>query len=155
MVPQAHFSYPFLTATAVSVAVGYQFNAWEVFTILFSSVLPDIDWFFLGSRRIHHHNYLSHAPLFYFLLIGLASYFLPLNIILFSLFGITSHFMMDTLLSGDGIHWLYPFSRKKILLTEYVKGVHGDEGLVLYKRLPIYKMDNFAFIIVVILLVFI
>lgn len=92
---------------------------------LVASVLPDLDvvYFYLwDGRQHHHHSYVSHLPIWWFVAWGLVTilskifqFSLPLRTAFNVVFsnGIL-HLVLDTV-AGD-IRWLYPFAMDYISL---------------------------------------
>jgi inner membrane protein len=95
---------------------------------LLASILPDLDlfWFyFVDHRQTEHHEYFTHSPIFW-LIILLCSLiilfiFRKLNkatvaIILFFFVNLYLHFILDSIVGG--INWGYPFFDGHVLLYE-------------------------------------
>ncbi|TAU87925.1 metal-dependent hydrolase [Rhizobium leguminosarum] len=90
---------------------------------LVGSVLPDFDivYFFLTGGKVHHHDYVSHWPLFWLALavvalpaVGrLASRWFPAAVVFFA--AAMLHMIMDTVAAP--ILWLAPFDWSKFELT--------------------------------------
>ncbi|MBA1349549.1 metal-dependent hydrolase [Rhizobium indicum] len=90
---------------------------------LIGSVLPDFDmvYFFLTGGKVHHHDYVSHWPLFWLGFaatalpaIGrLASDWLPTAAVFFA--AVMLHMVMDTVAAP--MLWLAPFDWSKFELT--------------------------------------
>lgn len=155
MMNQAHISYPFLLAVLIGTLFGYHFSTFELFVIMLSAWLPDLDYLFFvifkdkSKKYPSHHYYLTHAPLFYlpFLLV-LFWYNWKLGWLVF--YGLTTHFVMDSLISSEGVRWFYPFRKKFYLWTDYTRNAGNvREWLAIYKKLPIYIYDNLAFFLTI------
>lgn len=161
MVNQAHASYPFLLAVLVGAFFSYGFSDFEIFIILLSAWLPDFDYIYaLYQMKKHpekyrsHHQFMTHAPLLYIPLVLLIIFF-NWHIGFLFLYGLLTHFVMDSLIAPDGIRWLYPFSKKFFLWTSYTKGQFDvRQWLASYKKLPVYFFDNLAFVATVFLIVY-
>lgn len=90
---------------------------------LVGSVLPDFDmiYFLLTGGKIHHHDYISHWPLFWLALAAvvlpsvgrLAPRWIPTAAILFS--AVMLHMVMDTIAAP--MLWLAPFDWSRFELT--------------------------------------
>jgi inner membrane protein len=101
---------------------------------LVASVLPDIDllWFYFVDHRQHnHHDYLTHSPFFWLIiLVGtLLILFLikklnrtTLSVVVFFFANLYLHFILDTFVGG--INWGYPFFNKEIFLYEITPQYH-------------------------------
>lgn len=161
MINQAHASYPFLLAVLVGAFFHYNFSSFQILVIMLFAWLPDLDYplaMYLNKkypgRHIGHHQFITHAPLFYLPFLLVIAYF-DWRIALLALYGLLTHFVMDSLIAPDGIRWLYPFSKKYYLWTGYTKGIFETEAwLQAYKKLPIYKFDNLAFLLTIILVIY-
>ena len=161
MINQAHVSYPFLLAVLVGTFFHYHFSSFQLLVIMLFAWLPDFDYpwaLYLSkkypNRQIRHHAFLTHAPLFYLPFLLIIAFFNS-QVALLALYGLLTHFVMDSLVAPDGIRWLYPFSSKYYLWTSYTKGIFETEAwLRAYKKLPIYKIDNLAFLLTIILVIY-
>ena len=106
--------------------LNWQFNiAYFVFSWLMG-MAPDLD-VLLEIRRhyakdvYHHHEYIPHKPLFWYVLILVGSgvnlyfHFFRWEYILIAFIGVPSHFLMDGIgeAPGEGVEWLWPFTNKK------------------------------------------
>lgn len=160
MINQAHFSYPFLLALLVAMLIGHSFTLVEVLIILWASVLPDVD-FIIGmwhefrhpEDRKSHHGYITHAPLVYVPFLLILGWY-QAKLALFIGYGLLTHFIMDSLVAGDGIRWLYPFKKKFYLWHNATKDLYGFEWLKKYKELPVYTFDNIAFVLTVVIVIY-
>ncbi len=160
MINQAHFSYPFLIALLFGIAFGHLLSIQEAFVLLFFSFAPDIDFLaemYLNRKNptkiVNHHKFITHAPLFYVLFLAILSIW-SVKFALLSSYGLLTHFVMDTIVAPHGIRWLYPFKKKFYRWGDFTKGIDDtNKWLMAYKRLPIYKYDNIAFFITVILVI--
>ena len=97
-----------------------------LFVGMLASVLPDIDllyFYLIDNRKVHHHLYWTHVPLFW-LLTGVAGLLILgwFNVQRFSHYvwvfsvNIQVHFLLDTV--GGGIAWAYPFN---MVLYQFVE----------------------------------
>jgi len=154
-------SYPFLLAILVGTFFNFHFSVFELFIIMFFAWLPDFDYplaLYLKSkypdRHIGHHQFITHVPLFYLPVVIVISFF-DWRVGLLAFYGLLTHFVMDSLIAPDGIRWFYPFSKKYFLWTDYTKGVfETKDWLKVYKKLPIYIIDNIAFAITIALVIY-
>jgi len=158
MINQAHFSYPFLVALLIGISFGYLWTAPEALMLLLSAFLPDVDFLremYLTRKYpgkiFNHHNFITHTPAFYILfLLGLGLW--STKYALLASYGLTTHFIMDTIVAPRGIRWFYPFKNKYYLLADFTKNIEDtNKWLRAYKKLPIYKYDNIAFVLTVVL----
>ena len=92
---------------------------------VFCSLFPDIDFIvyllrnrFKVDQLAHEHRDLLHKPIF-FIIAGIALYFLSPEIGSIWMIGNLYHFLHDTIEGGWGIMWLYPFSKKYYTLVSY------------------------------------
>jgi len=132
-----------------------------LFTMLFA-IAPDLDllwfgvqhhWTITGDSAGAHHAYLTHVPLIYilgaaFLWLGASKFYRWL--IAASLVGAISHMLLDSILIGWGIPWLYPFSNRLIgwnIVTRLYRSEWGDHWLSHYLVSP-FILVEYAFIAV-------
>jgi hypothetical protein len=88
--------------------------------IVFLSILPDLDSlpaYLLkkwqpGQKKLNHHQYFSHTPLFYILLSILVGIGWGKEPALLFLLVTLTHLLLDSWATDDGIMWLWPFSHK-------------------------------------------
>ncbi|MGB0757321.1 MAG: metal-dependent hydrolase [Patescibacteria group bacterium] len=160
MINQAHFSYPFLLALLIAMLIGHSFTLGEVFVILTASVFPDVDFLFgMWSEFKHpekkesHHAYITHAPLVYVPII-IVLMVIEMKLGLLVMYGLLTHFIMDSLVAPDGIRWLYPFKDKFYLWTKITKDLYGFAFLNKYRSLRLYTVDNIAFLVTVVIVVY-
>jgi len=155
----SHASYPTLIFIAAETLISSQYSLQDLLILIFFSIFPDLDFIFYkfikkGSfnSNFQHHKWLTHWPIIYSpLLIALA--FFPSFKLLLITYGIYSHLIMDTFLAGDGIMWLYPFSKKFFnLFAEKTTNNHGKDWFNIYKKMLIYKIDILAFVIVLLVI---
>jgi hypothetical protein len=121
-----------------------------------SGTLPDGDYFWYAYKKggleykndFRHHTWVTHTFPFYWLI---ASF-----IYMFGVFqkkqelkemakvfavGTSVHLLQDAVGSGDGIMFLYPFSRKMSGIA--LLGLHGDEWEAEYVKRPIFLLERF------------
>ncbi len=161
MINQAHVSYPFLLAIIVGTFFHYNFSVFQLLVIMLFAWLPDFDYpvaLYLSkkypNKKIRHHEFITHSPLFYLPFLLIIALF-DWEIAFLAFYGLLTHFIMDSLIAPDGIRWFYPFSRKYYLWTGYTKGIFETEAwLRAYKKLLIYKLDNIAFLLTIILVIY-
>lgn len=92
---------------------------------VFCSLIPDIDLaIYLLKHNLkdnqfaHHHRDILHKPIF-FLIPGIALFFLSPELGSIWIIATLLHFVHDTFEGGWGIMWLYPFSKKYYTLVRY------------------------------------
>ncbi|EJC79909.1 hypothetical protein Rleg4DRAFT_1515 [Rhizobium leguminosarum bv. trifolii WSM2297] len=98
---------------------------------LIGSVLPDFDmvYFCMTGGKVHHHDYISHWPLFWLALAGavlpairpLAPRWFPTAVVFFA--AVMLHMVMDTVAAP--VLWLAPFDWTKIELAT-VPATHSN-----------------------------
>ncbi|MFS8147512.1 metal-dependent hydrolase [Rhizobium sp. BR 249] len=98
---------------------------------LVGSVLPDFDmvYFFLTGGKVHHHDYVTHWPLFWLALAAvilpavgrLVPRWIPVAAVFFM--GVMLHMVMDTVAAP--LFWLAPFDWTKFELTT-VPATYGN-----------------------------
>ena len=119
-----------------------EFSAAALGMVIFLSILPDLDViiaFLLrkwrpGVKKLDHHDYLTHTPIFYICLSMLIWFGNgKQQAILFLLITLT-HLLLDTWRTDDGIMWLWPVSKRK--LSIFPSNLHegGVFGVRYYKR---------------------
>lgn len=157
MSPQAHASYPVLLYALFGLIFQYPINAITLLVVVTASVLPDLDFIPALLKKdpseyeVKHHERITHAPIAYVPLVMISVLLSPPTGLLIG-FGLLSHFIMDTIISGDGIRWLYPLSNKMFLFNNPTRGLHGKQWTAKYKTLPIWFIDNTAFVTVIIII---
>lgn len=149
----SHITYPALTYTFLTKVTAIPFSTPILITLIFTSVLPDLDVIYQKTilkkpfdHSFQHHQWASHWPVTYLpliLLTALTNNYYALIITL----GVYSHLILDTFFAADGIMWLYPFSKKMYcFFDKHTKGHHGKEWFIIYRTLPIFKVDILCFI---------
>ena len=113
----AHTSIGYLsTKLALKYSSHQEMRNRAYFFGVLGSVFPDIDlfWFYsLGQRAVHHHNYITHKPLAWLLIIIPVITYLLVKKSKWSIVGICFfgnvmlHIITDTIVGN--IHWLWPF----------------------------------------------
>lgn len=86
---------------------------------LVGSVLPDVDlvwWWLVDHKRVHHHDYWTHLPLFWAIAALCVLAFERHRVVLAFFVGVASHLVLDTFV-GD-IKWLLPFSDRYVHFVE-------------------------------------
>jgi hypothetical protein len=91
---------------------------WFRFWGMIGAIAPDFDlfyFFFIDENRFHHHEYITHFPLFWLALLLLSVEWMqidrcrrqmPVLAVIFTLNGFI-HMILDTLVGS--LHWLAPF----------------------------------------------
>lgn len=132
-----------------------KFSLADFKNLIFVSTLPN----FISLTKkikdlkedIHHHSWPTHIPIVYAPLVGLL-FLLPNLKLILVCFAIYSHFILDSILGG-GIMWLYPFSKRFFsFLPGGLKNYCGLAYFKAYKQTIFYKIDFFAFVILLIIL---
>jgi hypothetical protein len=105
-------------------------------------LMPDLDSIFallfgkwsLGAGQLSHHQYFTHTPLFFLVLLGLL--WLAAGWKWAVMFGAVTltHLLFDSWSTDDGIMWLWPFRSQQYSL--FPIGIHsgGIYGLQFYSR---------------------
>lgn len=105
------------------------------------SVLPDLDLVWGGWRRRRaggeghnpHHALWTHTPAFWVLWGGFLAwgFHLPVGLVI----GLALlHLAMDSLMTDDGIMWLWPWRRRQYALSPRPLHVAGVRGVAFYRR---------------------
>ncbi|MBN1156969.1 metal-dependent hydrolase [Candidatus Woesearchaeota archaeon] len=166
MLPHGHIAYPFLAVYIANWLFGLHITAKHYLILVFFSIVPDLDFLLYrllpwkkkkyGERWFdkEHHKWASHWPLAYLFLFVI--YVINRSsIVLMMIIGVYSHFILDSFLSGDGIMWLFPFSRKYLnLISSKTKGFMGMEWVKRYRKTLMFKFDVIAFLVSIFILIF-
>jgi membrane-bound metal-dependent hydrolase YbcI (DUF457 family) len=132
MLPPGHIAVGYLAATAYESIFHPAISISQSKNLLWigasSGFIPDIDMFFaflkvgawrIDEKKADHRSYLTHRPILWLLLVliiffvGKSIYSVYIQSIAIVIFlGTYSHFILDSLDSGTGIKWLWPFSDK-------------------------------------------
>ncbi len=134
MLPPGHIAAGYLTAKIVTGSLQYNLTASQINELsLIGAIvafLPDLDFFFafaklkafrIDNKIVNHRKLLTHAPIIW-LLVGLIIFFSASSDFgkaLGLVFWLSSwsHFILD---SGEGIMWLWPFTKRFLPLpTSY------------------------------------
>jgi len=130
MLPPGHIAAGYLAATAYESIFHPAMTISQSKNLLWigalSGFIPDIDMFFaflkvgawrIDIKKVDHRSYLTHYP-FIWLMLTLILFFIgkfisdfyiqSIAVVIF--LGTYSHFILDSLDSGTGIKWLWPFS---------------------------------------------
>jgi len=166
MTPFAHLSGGFLvTQIADMINPAWGFNRPEVIiTSLIGANLPDFDVFIVGGLK-DHRNTITHAPLFWIIVMSLlylislfiGNSFITLNIVSFSL-GLFTHFLFDWFAAREkdsgGIRLLYPFSKKHYGFHKLKDMPKYMTGKINFKKfIKFYSADKLLFYVEVSLIV--
>jgi hypothetical protein len=146
MTPFGHIGGGLLVAvTAEKLLFKEEFSVAAVGMVIFLSILPDLDVilaFLFGSwkpgrKKLDHHDYLTHTPIFYS---GLSlAVWLAIGVqqaVLFLLITLT-HLLLDSWRTDDGIMWLWPVSKRKLSIFPrdlHEGGVYGANFYMRYGR---------------------
>jgi len=160
----AHISYPYILVNLVAILIGKPIPLeYNVMLILFS-MIPDGDYIinFLMQKiegkkykvPLNHHSWPSHWPIVYVPLLIVAL----VTMSPFFLLGISAiylHLFMDLFFDSDGMMLFYPFSKKKYkFFSKNTKNTLGLDWNKAYSKLLIYKVDRWAFLIFVLMFIF-
>jgi hypothetical protein len=115
--------------------------------IIFLSILPDLDslpaYIFKkwrpGQKKLDHHNYFSHTPLFYILLSIFVGIGLGKELGLLFLLVTLTHLLLDSWATDDGIMWLWPIRKQKYSILPsnlHEGGIYGVRYYLRYIRNP-------------------
>jgi LexA-binding, inner membrane-associated putative hydrolase len=141
-----HIGGGLIVATAAQkIIFKDEFSAVTLLVVIFLSILPDLDSIpaFLfrkwrpGSKKLDHHDYVTHTPIFYILLsiiiwIGIGEE-LGILFLLLTL----AHLLLDSYGTDDGIMWLWPMSKRKFSVFPsnlHEGGVYGIRYYLRYVR---------------------
>lgn len=107
---------------------------------IFAGILPDLPLTIVTitgnfTSDIHHHEWITHAPLFWIVFSGLLA-IVSKEIALTILIGTLGHLATDWYGGGDGIMFFWPFSSHQygVLLS----GHHGKEAFLRYFSHPLF-----------------
>ncbi len=146
MTPFGHIGGGLLVATAAEkIIFNGEFSAATVGIVVFLSILPDLDGIaaFIfrkwrpGYKKLDHHDYITHTPIFYFCLsiavwIGVGSELAVLCLLL-----TMTHLLLDSWGTDDGIMWFWPISKRKFSILPnnlHEGGVYGVRYYLRYVR---------------------
>ncbi len=104
-----------LLALGVSELYGMPLTLFMVVFGIASALLPDIDIVTAAFGRWRHRE-VTHYPILYVPLFVLVFIFLPHEFALLFTLGVLAHFVHDTIGTGWGISWLWPFTPRRFLL---------------------------------------
>lgn len=159
MIILSHISYPTLLFVLLAKWLNLDYSVYHLAILILFSVFPDIDFLyhkFVKNGKYDytfmHHKWVLHWPILYLPLV-MAALLYPSQYLLLAIIGIYSHLVLDSFMSGDGIMWLYPFSRKFYnFFGEGIRNRHGHEWLNAYRKTNIYKIDMVCFGILLLIL---
>ena len=134
MLPPGHIAAGFLVAKAVIMVAHPAISAEQQNSLLFWGAffgfLPDIDMFYaffkvkgftFKNDAVNHREFISHAPLVWFVASCVLFVFAPTlyikYIAIIMWFGTWSHFILDSY--ETGVRWLYPFNKKLYALKSF------------------------------------
>ncbi len=103
-----------LLALGVSEVLGTPLSPLFIVFGIASALVPDIDIVTAAFGRWRHRE-VTHYPIVYLPLFVLAFLFLPLAFALVFTLGVLAHFVHDTIGTGWGISWLWPFTPRRFL----------------------------------------
>ncbi len=146
MLPPGHIAAGYIIGRAVAAYANAspEYEHLLAFLGIVAGVIPDIDFIpfffkhksFKLKRGDSHRNYITHAPLVWFLL-GISIYFLNysslvryIGIVLW--FGTWSHFLGDSL--EYGIRWFWPFRNRyySALPAPSADTIEYEEGTIAF-----------------------
>jgi len=105
-------------ALLVHIFLHTEFSGWLVLAGIAAALLPDIDVLTALFGKWKHREF-THYPLPYIPLLVILFFIVPVPYaVLFSL-GILWHFIHDTIGTGWGISWFWPFTDRRFLLFPY------------------------------------
>jgi hypothetical protein len=148
-----HLSFPSIIFIAVAEIFGIEYTYLHIILLMLFSVLPDIDIVYavIKSRTIHnkysHHEFFTHWPVTYSPLIMLM--LLHPNIYTaVMVLGVYSHMIMDTFISGKGIMWSQPLSRKYYnFFAGRTTGKENTDWLRAYVKTASFKTEIVGFLL--------
>jgi len=119
MLPPAHLFASLSLGTTIMLLTNQL--SWEGYIItILAGIAPDLDYIVYLIRREGQHHTTSHHTWFSHTLwpfVGIA-FFLMLNgynfLGILFIIGTTTHLIQDSIGTGDGIMWFYPFSRRQL-----------------------------------------
>ncbi len=129
MLPPAHLFIALFFGTISMLALD-RVTLEGFFIVCVGGLLPDFDYivYFLRkegfNHEISHHTWITHTPIpFWSFAVVILFLDYPLFSFLFFI-GTTIHLLLDCIGGGDGIMWLYPFSRHQfgILILNKIGG---------------------------------
>jgi hypothetical protein len=143
MTPFGHIGGGLLVARAAEkIIFKGEVSAATLGIVVILSVLPDLDSMFAflfrkwrpGQKKLDHHDYVTHTPIFYICLsiavwVGIGK---DLGILIFLL--TLTHLVIDSYGTADGIMWLWPMSKRKFSILP--KNLHegGVYGIRYYQH---------------------
>lgn len=159
MILLSHLSYPFLGFLLLAKLFGIGYSSKELLLLMVFSILPDLDFFYHALKRggwqeytLKHHKWVSHWPIVYSPLIA-AAFIYPEKGVIIACAAVYFHLLLDTFASGDGIMWLYPFSKKFYnFFSEGYKDKHGHAWFKAYAERRLYKIDLISYTTLLIVL---
>ena len=182
MLPPGHLAAGYLVATAYESIFHPVLTPGQNKGLLWIGALagfiPDIDMFFafikikawrIDSEKADHRAFFTHYPIIW-LIMSLAIFIIgktlsnvfiqSISIVIF--LGTLSHFILDSLDSGNGIKWLWPFSNKLYTIKNNNLVVGGNSfiaywlGLVTlyFKKAKVTAIAETTLVIVALLLLF-
>ncbi len=104
-----------LLALGVSEALGIPPTLLMVVFGIAAALLPDIDIVTAAFGRWRHRE-VTHYPLLYIPVFALGFFFLSFPLALLLMLGVLAHLIHDTIGTGWGIAWLWPFTPRRFLI---------------------------------------
>jgi hypothetical protein len=165
MMIQGHMAYPFLIVHLISAIFHIPIAAKEYTVLILFSIIPDMDTLIraiIPWKKKHgekwfnkqHHKWASHWPATYLFLFVIYA-FNSSTTVLMMIIGLYSHFILDSFVSGDGIMWLFPFSRKFFnFFASKTSGYSGIDWAKRYAKTTMFKIDNVCFLATVLIILF-
>jgi membrane-bound metal-dependent hydrolase YbcI (DUF457 family) len=110
-------------------------------------LLPDFDTLFAllfgkwspGSQMLSHHRYFTHTPIFYLLVSAIIWLVMDWKLAVMFLAVTSTHLLMDSWSTDDGIMWLWPFSNEQysiLYMDSHAGEIHGLQFYARYIRSP-------------------
>lgn len=141
-----HIGGGLLVATAAEkIIFKAEISAATLVVVVFLSILPDLDSIpaFLfrkwrpGSKKLDHHDYVTHTPIFYIFLSMIVWIGIGKELGILFLLLTLAHLMLDSYGTDDGIMWLWPINKQKFSVFPsnlHEGGVYGVRYYLRYVR---------------------
>lgn len=145
MLPPGHVAGGFLVGKAITYFNSSLSNSEQAFVLglaMFFAFAPDLDmfWSFYNEKNFtikslenNHRKYISHTPVFWFIVALVFAIFTQNDLFALTVFlAALSHLILDSL--QYGVMWLWPCEYKLYALKDagVVKGVNKETGFLNY-----------------------